>query len=372
MKHLPFVLFLLIITVSCHSQEAMRKVEVTPDTSHIRIIFAGDMMGHMPVVNAAYVDSLKTYDYNQFFEYVQPYTTSADMAIVNLEVPLAGQPYSGYPQFSSPGTLAEGLKKNGFQVFITANNHCLDRGKQGLEHTLQTLDSFQILHTGTFRDSMEKLKLNPLIIEKNKFRIAILNYTYGINGFSPKAPNIVNVIDTARIRRDIRVAKSQVVDFVIVTLHWGNEYERTPSKEQYAVGEFIRKCGADAIIGAHPHVVQPVDILRHVRDTSDYFPVAYSLGNFVSNQRDRYRNGGILFEIELEKIADTRIKSIRYLPVWVYKGIIKNKMGYRLIPPFMFNNAVKDLGINNLDQQKCHEFYDDTRKLLRNMHEALP
>jgi poly-gamma-glutamate capsule biosynthesis protein CapA/YwtB (metallophosphatase superfamily) len=372
MKHLPFLFLLFILTISCHSQEAVRKVVVLPDTSRIRIIFAGDMMGHMPIVNAAYVDSLKTYDYSQFLEYVHPYTASADLAVVNLEVPLAGQPYSGYPQFSSPDALVDGLKKNGFQIFITANNHCLDRGKQGLERTLQTLDSLKIKHTGTFRDTTEKRRLHPLIVEKNKFRIAILNYTYGINGFKPKYPNIVNIIDTARIRQDIRAAKSQVVDFVIVALHWGIEYQRMPSKEQYVVGESIRKCGADAVIGAHPHVVEPVDMLRHVQDTTDYFPVVYSLGNFVSNQRDRYRDGGIIFELELEKVADTRIKAVRYLPVWVYKGIIKNRMGYRLIPPFMFDNAVRELGISEADRQKCQEFYNDTRQLLENIPEAIP
>ena len=326
----------------------------------------------MPVVNAAYVDSLKAYDYSQFLEYVQPYTASADLAVVNLEVPLAGQPYSGYPQFSSPGALAEGLKKNGFNIFITANNHCLDRGKEGLEHTLQTLDSFNIPHTGSFRDSIEQQKFNPLIVEKNKFRIAILNYTYGINGFRPKAPNIVNVIDTVKISQDIKYAKSKVVDFVIVTLHWGNEYQRTPSKEQYVVGEFIRRCGADAVIGSHPHVVQPVDLLRNVQDSTDYFPVVYSLGNFVSNQRDHYRDGGIIFEIELERVTNTKVKAVRYLPIWVYKGIIHNKMGYRLIPPFMFDNAVKELGIGEADRLKYKEFYDDTRILLKNIQEAIP
>lgn len=365
------LIFVFFFTTACHSQEVVRKVVVTQDTSRIRIQFAGDMMGHMPVITAAYVDSIRNYDYAQFLEYVQPFTMSADLAVVNLEVPLAGQPYAGYPQFSSPDALVDGLKKSGFQVFITANNHCLDRGKQGFERTLQVLDSFAIMHTGTFRDAAEKQKLNPLIIEKNAFRIALLNYTYGMNGYKPKTPNLVNVIDTAQIRKDIKLAKSRIVDFVIVTIHWGNEYERNPSKDQYAIGEFIRRCGADAVIGAHPHVVQPIDILRHAEDSTDVFPVVYSLGNFVSNQRDRYRDGGIVFELELERVSGTRVKAVRYLPVWVYKGIVKNRIGYRLIPPFMFDNAVKELEMNEADQQKCCDFFNDTRLHLHNVPEAV-
>ncbi|HEY4784914.1 MAG TPA: CapA family protein, partial [Bacteroidales bacterium] len=143
-RNIAFLAIFFILVVSCHSQEVVKKTVVLPDTSRLRIIFAGDMMGHMPVVNAAYVDSLKTYDYTAFFEYIKPYISAVDLGILNLEVPLAGTPYSGYPQFSSPDELADGLKKVGFGVFITANNHSLDRGQEGFERTLKVLDSCKI------------------------------------------------------------------------------------------------------------------------------------------------------------------------------------------------------------------------------------
>jgi poly-gamma-glutamate synthesis protein (capsule biosynthesis protein) len=370
-RNLTFLLLLVLSIVSCHSQEVVKKMAEVPDTTRLRIAFAGDMMGHMPVVNAAYVDSLKAYDYSPFFEYVRPYASDIDLGIVNLEVPLAGTPYSGYPEFSSPDALINGLKSIGFRVFMTANNHSLDRGKQGLERTVEILDSFKIQHTGTFRDSAEMRRLDPLIIEKNKIRLAILNYTYGTNGFKVQKPDIENYIDTAHIRWDIALSKSQNVDFIIVIFHWGNEYERLPTKEQRVIGEFVRKCGADAVIGSHPHVVQPVEVLRNVNDSTEYFPIVYSLGNFVSNQRDRYRDGGIIFELDLEKVKATRIKSFHYMPVWVYKGIINKKIGYRLIPPFMFDDAVRELNISEADQQKCRDFYNDTRAHLSNVPEML-
>ena len=370
-RNIGFLFLFVFLTSSCHSQEIAKKIVIAPDTLRLRIIFAGDMMGHMPVVNAAYVDSLKAYDYTQFLEYVKPYTSAVDLGVVNLEVPLAGPPYSGYPEFSSPDALIDGLKSNGFGVFITANNHSLDRGKQGFERTLAMLDSFKIQHTGTFRDSAEMHKLNPLIVEKNKLKLAFLNYTYGTNGFKVHKPNIENYIDTAKIRKDITLSRAQQVDFVIVTFHWGNEYERFPSKEQQAIAEFTRQCGADAIFGSHPHVIQTIDVLRNTNDSTEYFPIVYSVGNFVSNQRDHYRDGGIIFELELEKIKSAKVKSFHYLPVWVYKGMIKNKMGYRLIPPFMFDNAVRELNISDSDQQKCKDFYNDTRIHLSNVPEAL-
>jgi len=370
-RNIAFLLLLFLLITSCHSQEVAKKTVVVQDTARLRIIFAGDMMGHMPVVNAAYVDSLKTYDYTQFFEYLKPYVSAVDLAVLNLEVPLAGPPFSGYPEFSSPDELADGLRSVGFGIFITANNHSLDRGKQGFERTLEILDSFKVQHTGTFRDSTEMRKLNPLMIEKNKVKIAILNYTYGTNGFRVHHPNIENYIDTAKIRKDIQSSRAGLADFVIVTFHWGNEYQRSSSDDQNMVGEFVRKCGADVVIGSHPHVIEPIDVLNNVNDSTLSFPIVYSLGNFVSNQRDRYRDGGIVFEMELEKIKSTRLKSFHYMPVWVYKGIIKNKMGYRVIPPFMFDNAVRELNISEPDQQKCKDFYNDTRELLKNVPEVL-
>jgi poly-gamma-glutamate capsule biosynthesis protein CapA/YwtB (metallophosphatase superfamily) len=254
---------------------------------------------------------------------------------------------------------------------VTANNHSLDRNQQGFEQTLRLLDSLHIQHTGTFRDTTERNRLNPLIISKNNIRFALLNYTYGTNGFKVHKPNIENYIDTVQIRADIETSKAKQADFIIVILHWGNEYERFPDKEQYAIGEFIRKCGADAVIGSHPHVVQPVNIFRNVHDSTSYFPLVFSLGNFVSNQRDRYRDGGIMFQLDVEKVTSTRVKAYYYMPIWVYKGIIRKKMGYRVIPPFMFDNAVHDLNIGDTDQEKCKEFYNDTRAHLSNIPEVM-
>lgn len=366
-KYVSFLFLLLQFCFSGYSKEAYR---LSSDTSRLKIVFAGDMMGHMPQISAAYNDTSKTYDYTPVFEYVKTYITSADLAVVNLEVTLAGKPYSGYPQFSSPDQLADNLKKVGFDMLITANNHCVDRGKQGLERTIQVLDSAHIPHTGTFKDSTDKQKNNPLFMVKNNISLAFLNYTYGTNGISVQSPNLVNYIDTANIRRDIDVCKAHHADFIIVTLHWGIEYERYPNAAQRSVATFIRNCGANAIIGSHPHVIQPVERFYHAHDSTDYFPVVFSLGNFVSNQRDRYKDGGLIFELNLEKTTATKTSSCLFLPVWVYRGTIKGKTDYRLIPPFKFEQASSALSIPAADKTKCNEFFADTRLHLNNLKEV--
>lgn len=366
-KYTFFSIVFLLICLSGYSKDT---VFLFSDTTRLRIVFAGDMMGHMPQISAAYNDSTKTYDYKPVFEYLQPYISAADIAVVNLEVTLAGKPYSGYPQFSSPDELAENLKEIGFDMLITANNHCIDRGKQGLERTIAVLDSANIPHTGTFKDSTDKQKNNPLFIEKNNIRLAFLNYTYGTNGLKVQSPNFVNYIDTSNIRKDISVCKAHGSDFIIVTIHWGIEYERYPNTNQRSIAAFIRKCGANAIIGSHPHVIQPVERFYDANDSSAYFPVVFSLGNFVSNQRDRYKDGGLIFELNIEKTNTTRLKSCFFLPVWVFRGNIKGKTDYRLIPPFKYQEASAKLSIGDTDKVKCNEFYSDTRLHLNNIKEV--
>ncbi|HNF82317.1 MAG TPA: CapA family protein, partial [Cyclobacteriaceae bacterium] len=199
------------------------------DTTRISLLFIGDVMQHDSQIKAAYNISADAYDYSSCFQFVKPYLASADLAIGNLEVTLAGSPYKGYPQFSAPDELALTLKDAGMDILVTANNHCLDRGKKGLERTVMMLDSLGILHTGTFRDTVERMNDYPLIVEKNGFKLALLNYTYGTNGIAVTKPNVVNRIDTTTIRKDMIKAKELMPDAIIVFLHWGQEYQSLPN-----------------------------------------------------------------------------------------------------------------------------------------------
>ena len=302
----------------------------------LRIIFAGDLMSHMPQVNAA-KQADGSYDYSPCFRYVKDYLQSADLAIVNLEVPLAGKPYSGYPQFSAPDALAAYAKEAGFDIMTTANNHCMDRGKKGLERTLHVLDSLEIPHLGTYRDRQQRDTEHPLMVERNGIRLALLTYTYGTNGIPAVEPNIVNLIDTVEMARDLRVARERGADFVITLIHWGIEYAVKANKTQEETARWLLEHGCDAVIGGHPHVVQ--NFTLDAIPGNDRYPevVIYSMGNLVSNQRDVNTDGGIMVELTLQKAINIS-KGVeldqewQYLPYWVHRGTVDSLYQYYIIP----------------------------------------
>lgn len=263
----------------------------------ITLLFVGDLMQHQAQIDAARTPQ-GTYDYSPCFSLVKEQIAQADIAIGNLEVTLGGRPYKGYPAFSAPDEYLKAIKDAGFDILLTANNHCLDRGKKGLERTLLMLDSLDIPHAGTYRDSADRRSSYPLIIEKKGFRIALLNYTYGTNGIPTTTPNIVNRIDKTVMQNDIRRAKTYRPDAIIACMHWGEEYQRLPNDEQRSLADWLLQQGVTHIIGSHPHVVQPMEL--RTNGTQQHV-IAYSLGNFISNMSAPNTDGGLIFTLELEK-----------------------------------------------------------------------
>jgi poly-gamma-glutamate synthesis protein (capsule biosynthesis protein) len=356
-------LFLIILWIHCVQAQQC-------DTSKIRIVFVGDVLGHLPVLNASYDSGHDTYNFDVCYQYFKPFINQADISIANLEVPLAGKPYTGYPQFSSPDELAAGVKNAGFNILITANNHCLDKGKKGMLRTLNALDSMKIPHTGYFRNEAERDSIYPFMIEKNNFRVALLNYTYGTNGFIPEEPVIVNYMDTTRIKVDIIAAKKKKADIIIATVHWGTEYERSATAAQKNMAAFLVKQGCQLVVGSHPHVIEPIEIVYpDSLDSAKIVPVVYSLGNFISNQRDRYRDGGLAFEITFEKTDEIRVKDYNYLSIWVLKGVLHHKYNYYLIPTALYHEKPELFSLGTEDSVKLEQFYSDTKELLQNIPE---
>ncbi len=327
------------------------------------MLFLGDIMQHDSQIAAAYDSAAGKYDYQPCFQYIKPYIQSVDLAIGNLELTLGGPPYKGYPRFSAPDELVPALKDMGIDVLVTANNHSADRGRKGIERTIQMLDSLEIPHTGTFEDTLSWLNDHPLLLNKNGFAIALLNYTYGTNGLPVPKPNIVNLIDTARIRLDLEKAKLMNPDVIIVFMHWGVEYQQLANRSQKDVAEYCFRHGANLVVGSHPHVLQPI----HWLSDSNRL-VVYSLGNFVSGQRTRNRDGGLMVVTELEKItyaADssvTRIDSASYMLEWVYRDRQKK---YYVLPVAAFE-AQGDEFIDEAAHRLAFEtFISDSRALFR-------
>ena len=333
------------------------------DTTRLSLLFLGDIMQHDSQISDAWDPTMKTYDYLPCFKHIKPYTQAADLTIANLELTLAGPPYKGYPQFSAPDELLHGLKDMGIDVLVTANNHCVDRGRLGLERTVQMLDSFKIPHTGTFVDEVSKLNEHPLLLTRNGFNLALLNYTYGTNGLHVTPPNIVNMIDTAAIRTDLQRAARMNVDAVIVFVHWGAEYQSLPSAWQKMVAEHCFRNGADLVIGAHPHVIQPMEWDKEKNQL-----VAYSLGNFVSGQRKRYTDGGAMINVELEKIyfapdsSTTRIDTANYILQWVYRT--EAGKNYYMLPVRKFENDTTNFITEQESLDALKVFIEDSRSLL--------
>jgi poly-gamma-glutamate synthesis protein (capsule biosynthesis protein) len=256
----------------------------------------------------------------------------------------------------------EALKDAGYDVLVTANNHCVDRGRKGLERTIDLLDSAQILHTGTFKDTLDWLNNYPLIIESKGFKLSLLNYTYGTNGLPVRSPNLVNRIDTARIKADIRKAKDQHPDAIIVFMHWGEEYKSLPNEGQKALADFCFKQGAKMVIGSHPHVLQPIEWNKE-RDQL----VAYSLGNFVSAQYDRYKNGGAILYVDLKKVIQpdstsvTTLSDVTYSLEYVYRAA-NARMTYHILPVEKFENDTTFVK-RKVARDYMIQFRDDSRSL---------
>jgi poly-gamma-glutamate synthesis protein (capsule biosynthesis protein) len=340
-------------------------------TDTLRLIFSGDIMGHGQQITSARVAPDK-YDYRPCFRYVKPILEAADLAIANLEVTLPGKgPYSGYPMFKSPDDLAEALQYAGFDILLTANNHSNDSRKGGVVHTIETLRTLGFQQTGTFLNQRERDLFYPLMVYRKGFKLALLNYTYGTNGVPTQAPTIVNLIDTAQIARDLAEARARKPHFIIVTMHWGQEYQLQENAQQRQLAQFMIRNGADLIVGGHPHVVQPIKVetVTMPDGSQKSAVVAYSLGNFISNQRRTHTDGGIMFQVDLlhrKYVPYAEVGTYGYIPVWRYiHRDAKGKTTYYTLPIARYERnpeAAPDLPLSALNTMK--KFAAGVRKRL--------
>lgn len=293
----------------------------TAGAQNISLLFAGDAMQHQAQIDNARRNG-GSYNYTDNFRYIKDEISSADLSVVNLEAPLGGAPYSGYPAFCAPDEFAYALKECGFDIFLTANNHCLDRGSKGIRRTVDTLDSLKVHHTGTYRNPAIRERNYPLIMKKGEFRIAFLNYTYGSNGIVAKSDCVIDYIDTTLIKKDIEDAKRRNADIIIAAVHWGEEYNLLPSVNQKKLSSWLHNAGVRVVIGSHPHVIQPIEVEAGDGGEIENITV-YSLGNFISNMRTKMTMGAIIFRMELSKEGEKiTINSPRYSKIFTQRPAI--------------------------------------------------
>ncbi len=319
----------------------------------VSIVFAGDAMQHIAQVNSA-KRAGDLYDYSECFTEVKDYVSSADYAVVNFETTLGGKPYTGYPCFSTPDSYADALAATGFDLFLNANNHTLDRGYKGLIKTIETLDKKDIPHIGTYVNKSSREMSVPYIKNIKGIKIAFLNYTYGTNGIKPTNGVKVNYIDTLQIKQDIVKSREVGAEVITVAIHWGEEYNLLPNRSQKKLADFLCNQGVDLIIGGHPHVIQPMEI-RHSEKYNKDCLVVYSLGNFISNMKTTDTRGGAMVKVILERdvLGKVKIKTANYSLVFTLQP--DGKHNYRVVP--VESEAVKSM------KWQCSQFVKNAESI---------
>ncbi|MGN1443616.1 MAG: CapA family protein, partial [Acutalibacteraceae bacterium] len=335
----------------------------------------GDVLIHKPILEAAYSSSTGSYDFNNIFTYCSSEMKNCDYFVANLETTLAGtengRKYSTYPMFNSPDSVADALKNAGVDCLLTANNHCYDSSALGVTRTQQVVKEKGFDYVGT-RLSEQGAKYFVKNIGGIKFGFTC--YTYetdppqagrkALNGIlvdTETAP-LVNSFDYNNLEAFYTDIKSQLyamkkkgADVLVVYLHWGIEYSLSANDYQKNIAQKLCDMGVDVIIGGHPHVVQPVDLISST-NSSHKTVCIYSMGNMVSNQRRQYmpiKDGhtedGVFFEMRFAKYSDGSVvfERIRVIPTWVHLYTEGGKSVYNIVPlSYDLDSKADSLGLN--------------------------
>lgn len=345
-------------------------------TSKVTINAIGDIMAHTPQLNAQHDPKTNTYSFDNNYKYVSSYIKEADLSIANLETTLAGDgiPYSSYPTFNTPDALADALKNAGVDIISTINNHTFDKGDLGVERTLDVLKSKNFSTIGTISKLGDE---NYLIKEVNGISLGITSFSYGdikentkfLNGIkvSDKSKDKLNVFDSSDVNDAFNIINNTLknishTDIQILVIHWGDEYKRIPNQFQHDLAQKLSDIGVDIIIGSHPHVVQPIEIIKST-DKSNETLVIYSLGNFISNQRREllgtpFTEDGLMVNIEITKDNDkTFVSKVNCIPTWVNKYNKEGKIFYEVLP---ITNKEDFSHLDSITLEKLKNSYNNT------------
>ncbi|WP_433942919.1 CapA family protein [Paenibacillus sp. SN-8-1] len=315
----------------------------------------GDVLIHSPVYKDASISKGK-YDFNPMFNEVRKLTQEPDILVANQESMIGGTGLglSSYPSFNSPQEIGDALKAAGVDVVTLANNHTLDRGEKAIHSALAYWDKLQMPYTGAFRSEEDASTIRTLT--RNNITFAFLAYTYGTNGIPiPKGKAyLVNLINVDKIRADVEKAK-KISDVIVVSMHWGTEYEPKPNQEQLQLAQKLADMGVHIVIGNHPHVLQPPAWVRG-KDGNNTF-VMYSLGNFLSAQERTERLIGGIGSVEVTKTVTGSNKTITlknptFIPTYNY---YRNHRNFKIIPmsTIKSNDTLKN-ALQQLEKTKKH------------------
>ncbi|WP_265917344.1 CapA family protein [Clostridium perfringens] len=307
----------------------------------VNISAVGDIILHDEQIWSAYNEENKAYDFMNNFKYVKNFIEKSDIAYGTIEGNYAGEEigYSGYPNYNGPDSMIDSLKDTGFDIINVATDHSLDKGVEGASKTGEKIDK-----------DMTSIGNKKYIIKKVKgIEIGFTSYTYEskegeLNGHKiPEDMNLntfsYNKLDNGleEMKALVEEMKNEGAEFIVFGMHWGVEYKTEPSKYQVKIAEALNEYGVDLILGSNPHVVQPIEEIEG--ENGNKTLVAYSLGNFISNQRletmgDRRTADGVILNLILDKSRKgVKIEKWDYTPTWVYKIPRENKKSdYYILP----------------------------------------
>ena len=326
-------------------------------TSRATILAAGDLMTHLPIIRSGATGN--GYSFENIFQYVSPYIASADYAVVNLETTLAGtdgKEYTGYPKFNAPDAIASSAYHVGFDMMLTANNHCYDYGTAGLLRTLDVIQNAGLDTLGTI-SSVEE---NPYMIKDiNGIKVGMVNYTYaditdGRNTFvindmqvDSKSAGLINIFDYANLDLFYSEMEGHIADMraagaeaIVLFIHWGDQFSVTPSSTQEIIAQKMCDLGVDVIAGSHPHVVQPIAQLTST-DGKNHTICMYSMGNFLSNQRadnialeTGHSEDGLMFSFTFVKYSngEVHVEFVNLMPTWVLVRGGEDNKSFQILP----------------------------------------
>lgn len=324
-------------------------------TSKATIGSAGDVLIHKPIFESA-LKSDGTYDFTHLFTYSKSVISSCDYFVANLETTLGGtdgRTYQGFPCFNSPDSVVTALKGAGVDCLLTANNHTYDTKAHGVQRTLSVIKSEGLDHIGT-RTSPEESRY--FVKSVNDISFGFTCYTYETEGANTdlnglrvdsETAKLINTFDYdyidifyTKLSDDISAMKQKGAEVIVVYIHWGEEYQLSANSHQKAIAQKLCDMGVDVIVGGHPHVVQPTEILTST-DGKQKTYCLYSLGNIMSNQRRSYMGlktghteDGLIFTMSFSKYSDGKVifDYVELIPTWVHYYSEGGKKIHTVVP----------------------------------------
>ena len=374
LNSLTNILFVIVFIFSATISSGQENREKERKIASIKFSVVGDLMCHSPQFIFAQTDS--GYDFSSNFKYIKKFFHDADFTIGNFETVLAGgkRGYSGYPRFNAPDEYLDAVKDAGFDLLTTSNNHALDKGKSGVLRTIDKIKEAGLYGVGTYKSQAERDSLR--IINVNGISFVLLSYSYGTNGMPiPKGEDyLINLIDEELIKKDIQKAKNSGVDLIMVYFHFGNEYQTKPSSYQQDIVKKTIGYGADIILGGHPHVVEPIETFKTNGGNLDSGFVSYSLGNFISNQRWRYSDGGPILNFTVNKNLDKDslyVNQLEIIPAWVFRGKIDSVDTYTIIPSDSVSLHYRYSFLTSEDEKNMKQSYNDIVNIMSSSYKGI-